>query len=368
MRVIVIGAGMFGASTAYQLARNGVAVTIIDHAHPGKATMAGAGIVCPWATRIEDPDWYDMYAAGGRFYDELISGLNAAGETDLGYRKVGALVTATDAAEFKAAGERITRRVATAPEAGDVRLLSNQEAREKFPALREGLEAYFIPGGARVDARLLSAAMVRAAVALGAEFRNDYATLEFEGGRVRCRDGAGQIVPGDEIVVAGGAWASQILEPLGIAHPVKPQKGQIIHLRLAGVATANWPVLLPMTSHYMLTFDDSRVVVGATREDDSGFDYRVTAAGQAEVLAAGMDIAPGLINAEIIETRIGFRPAGPSVKPIFGRVPGIEGLSVGNGLGAGGISIGPYAGKLLADIVEGKPSELPVSAYAPQRA
>nr|WP_314257289.1 FAD-dependent oxidoreductase [uncultured Devosia sp.] len=368
MRVIVIGAGMFGASTAYQLARNGVEVTIIDHAHPGKATMAGAGIVCPWATRIEDAEWYDMYAAGARFYDELIGSLHAAGETDLGYRKVGALVTATDESEFKAAGERITRRVASAPEAGDVQLLSNAEAKARFPVLRDGLEAYFIPGGARVDARLLSAAMVRAAVTLGAEYRNDYATLEIVDGRVRCRDGAGQIVPGDEIVVAGGAWASQILGPVGIVHPVKPQKGQIIHLRLAGVVTGHWPVLLPMSSHYMLTFDDSRVVVGATREDDSGFDYRVTAVGQAEVLAAGMAIAPGLVDAEIIETRIGFRPAGPSIKPIFGRVPGVEGLSVGNGLGAGGISIGPYAGKLLADIVQGKATELPVDAYAPQRA
>lgn len=367
MRVIVIGGGMFGASTAYQLARSGVDVTIVDHVHPGKATMAGAGIVCPWATRIEDPAWYEMYAAGGRFYTDLIADLTAAGEGELGYRKVGALVTSIDPAEFKAAGERIARRVKTAPEAGDVQLLTPAQAQTKFPVLRDDVEAYFIPGGARVDARLLSAAMIRAAVALGATYVNDYVTLDIEAGRVRCRDGRGQCIAADEVVVAAGAWASQILEPLGIAHPVKPQKGQIIHLRLAGVATALWPVLLPMTSHYLLTFDDSRVVVGATREDESGFDYRVTAAGQAEVLAAGMAIAPGLVNAEIIETRIGFRPAGPTVKPIFGRVPGVEGLSVGNGLGAGGISIGPYAGKLLADIVRGVTPELDVSAYAPQR-
>lgn len=367
MRVIVIGGGMFGASTAYQLARSGVDVTIVDHVHPGKATLAGAGIVCPWATRMEDPAWYDMYAAGGRFYTDLIADLTVAGEGELGYRKVGALVTSTDPEELKAAGERIARRVKNAPEAGDVQLLTPAQAQAKFPVLRDGLEAYFIPGGARVDARLLSAAMIRAAVALGATYINDYVTLDIEAGRVRCRDGRGQIMAADEVIVAAGAWASQILEPLGIAHPVKPQKGQILHLRLAGVATALWPVLLPMTSHYMLTFDDSRVVVGATREDESGFDYRVTAAGQAEVLEAAMAIAPGLVNAEIIETRIGFRPAGPTVKPIFGRVPGVDGLSVGNGLGAGGISIGPYAGKLLADIVRGVTPEIDVTAYAPQR-
>ncbi|WP_367713262.1 NAD(P)/FAD-dependent oxidoreductase [Ketogulonicigenium vulgare] len=79
-----------------------------------------------------------------------------------------------------------------------------------------------------------------------------------------------------------------------------------------------------------------------------------------------MAIAPGLAHAEIIETRIGFRPAGPTIKPIFGRVPGAPGLSLANGLGAGGISIGPFAGKLLADVLTGKQTEVPVAPYAPQ--
>jgi len=357
---------MFGASTAVQLARRGVRTTVFDFAHPGKATLAGAGIVCPWATQIDDPEWYAMYAAGARFYDRLISDLSAAGETDLGYRKVGALIVSQNPADFDAAGERLTRRVASAPEAGELRRLSSAEARARFPVLRDGLDAWFVPGGARVDARLLAAAMLRQAQAHGAEVHRDYVTLERRGDGVVVRDGAGRLHETDEIVVAGGAWAAQILTPLGISHPVKPQKGQIVHLRLAGAATANWPVLLPMTSHYLLAFDDSRVVVGATREDDSGFDYRVTASGQASVLQAGIEICPGLAAAEIIETRIGFRPAGPDVRPIFGRIPGVAGLSVANGLGAGGISIGPFAGKLMADILTGDASEVPVTPYAPR--
>lgn len=365
MRVLVIGAGMFGASTAWDLAQRGVQVEIVDHGHPGKATMAGAGIVCPWATRIEEPEWYEVYAAGARFYDGLIAGLAAAGASDLGYGKVGALVVAQDRAEFDRAGERIAARVKSAPEAGDVRRISAREAQSLFPVLREGLDAWHLPGAARVDARLLSAAMVRAAVARGARYRNDYVTLRRDKGRVRAYDGTGTEIAADEIVVTAGAWASQILTPVAVPHPVKPQKGQIIHLRLPGVATAKWPVLLPMTSHYMLAFDDSRVVVGATREDDSGFDYRVTATGQFEVLGAGLAIAPGLAGAEVIETRIGFRPAGPTIRPILGPVPGIEGLWIGNGLGAGGISIGPFAGHCLATLLTGGTPELPVSRFAP---
>ncbi|WP_269932881.1 NAD(P)/FAD-dependent oxidoreductase [Aminobacter sp. HY435] len=365
MRVLIIGAGILGASTAYHLAQQGIDVEIVDEEHQGKATMAGAGIVCPWATKVEEPEWYRLYAAGARYYDELIEGLMSRGETALGYAKVGALVVADDKAEFAAAEERILRRLKDAPEAGDIRRLTPAQAREMFPPLRDDLEAIFIPGGSRVDARLLAAAMVRAAVAMGATSRSDHVTLSMQDGRAICHDSNGKRIEADEIVVTAGAWASQILNPLGMVHPVAPQKGQIVHLRLPGVATAKWPSLLPMGSHYMLAFDDSRVVIGATREDNSGFDYRVTAAGELEVLAAGLAIAPGLASATHIETRIGFRPAGPNYRPILGRAPNMQGLLIGNGLGAAGLTIGPFAGRCLADLVTGKPTELPLTSYAP---
>jgi len=366
MRVLIIGAGILGSSAAYHLAAQGIEVEIVDEAHQGKATMAGAGIVCPWATKVEEPEWYQLYAAGARFYDGLISGLKAKGEADVGYGKVGALVVAEDRIEFEAAAERISRRIKDAPEAGDVRHLMPAEARALFPPLREDFDAIHIPGAARVDARLLSAAMVRAAVSFGAIFRSDYVTLDMDGERARCLDSSGLEIRADQIIVTAGAWASQILRPLGLYHPVVPQKGQIVHLRLPGVATANWPVVLPMSSHYMLSFDDSRVVIGATREDNAGFDYRVTAAGELEVLSAGLKIAPGLANATLIETRIGFRPAGETMNPILGRVPGFANLTIGNGLGAGGLTIGPFAGSQLAMIATDKATDFPLEQYAPK--
>lgn len=365
MRALIIGAGILGASAAYHLARKGVEVEIVDEAHQGKATMAGAGIVCPWATKADEPEWYRMYAAGARYYDELVTGLRERGETQLGYGKVGALVVAEDPVELDAAEERVMRRIEDAPEAGAARRVTASEARALFPPLREDLEAIHIPGGARVDARLLAAAMVRAAVALGARYRNDHVTLEIAEGRVRCRDSGGEIIPADEIVVTAGAWAAQILRPLGLDHPVQPQKGQIVHLGLPGVDTSRWPVLLPMSSHYMLAFDDSRVVIGATREDNSGFDYRLTAGGQYEVLKAGLTIAPGLANATHIETRIGFRPAAGTIRPILGRAPGIDGLVIGNGLGASGLTVGPFAGMLLAQVASGETTAVSLDRYAP---
>jgi D-amino-acid dehydrogenase len=365
MRVLIVGAGILGASTAYHLARKGIDVEIIDEGHQGKATLAGAGIVSPWATAVEEPDWYGLYAAGARYYGELIPGLTELGETNLGYGKVGALVVAEESRALDEAEARILRRVRDAPEAGDVCRVTPAEARGLFPPLREGVEAVFIPGGARVDARLLSAAMLRAAVSMGARLRSDHVSLRLDGGRAVCVGSGGNRIAADEVVVTAGAWAAQILDPLGLRHPVAPQKGQIVHLRLPGVATAKWPCLLPMGSHYMLAFDDSRVVIGATREDNSGFDYRVTAAGEHEVLGAGLAIAPGLANATHIETRIGFRPAASTIRPILGRVPGIDGLTVGNGLGASGLTIGPFAGKCLAELVTDGAAPVALDAFAP---
>ncbi len=365
MKVTVIGAGILGASTAYHLAMDGHDVTIVDQEHQGKATLAGAGIVCPWATKVEEPEWYQMYAAGAKYYEQLIADLSDRGETYVGYRKVGAVVVADDPAEFAGAGERLARRTADAPESGGMEEISEAKAQEYFPPINKKYKAFYVPGAARVNARELAPAMVRAAVALGAKFYNDLVTLQLEGKRIKAYDGRGQEIASDQVIVTAGAWASQILRPLGLDHPVKPQRGQILHFGLQGVDTSRWSVLLPMASHYLVAFDDSRVVVGATRENDKGFDYRVTTEGQHEVLTAALHHAPGLADASILETRVGFRPAPPGFNPILGPAPNIDGLIIGNGLGAAGLTIGPFAGRQLARIATGKSAEVPLDAYLP---
>jgi D-amino-acid dehydrogenase len=90
----------------------------------------------------------------------------------------------------------------------------------------------------------------------------------------------------DVVVVAAGAWANSVLEPLCYQIAVEPQRGQIVHLQVEGSDTAGWPSVLPVAGHYIVPFDGGRVVVGATRETGSGFDARITAAGVGEVLNA----------------------------------------------------------------------------------
>ena len=366
MRVAIIGAGILGASAAYHLALAGAEVVVADAAHPGRATAAGAGIVSPWSSGRTDAGWRRIAEAGARYYPRLIDRLAADGETETGYRRVGALSVAAEDAELDALEAAIRPRQQAAPEAGELTRLSPAEARALFPPLHPALGGVFLSGGARVDGRLLTAALRRAAERHGVHFVAGEAGLLTGADRVTGIRLAGESIAADCVIAAAGAWAPELLRPLGLALPVAPQRGQITHLRLEGTATEAWPVVLPQSSHYLLAFGDSRIVVGATRETGSGFDHRVTAAGQTEVLNEALAVAPGLGRATLLETRIGFRPAGPDLQPLLGRA-GTEGLIIGNGLGPSGLTIGPFAGQVLAQLALGEAPAIDLADYAPLR-
>ena len=368
IRVVVVGAGVLGASTAFHLAvAGGAKVVLIDQAHAGRATAAGAGIVCPWASAAEDADWHRIAQAGARYYPTLVQLLAECGESELGYRRVGALCVTAEQRELNYIEQVLRTRRAEAPEMGEVSRLSPEQARRLFPPLREDFAAMHISGGARVDGRLLEAALRRGMERRGGQFQTGMAELLAEAGRVTGVRVDTGMVPADRVVVAAGAWAPVLLAPLGLALAVAPQRGQITHLRMEGVETGSWPVVLPPGSHYLLAFDAGRVVVGATREAGAGFDFRVTAAGQAEVLNQALAIAPGLAPATLIETRVGFRPIGPDNRPMLGQAAALDGLVIGNGLGPSGLTIGPYAGRLLAQVALGTAPEMDLSPYDPER-
>jgi len=297
MRVAVIGGGVLGASTALHLARAGSDVVLVDAAHDGRATAAGAGIVCPWVSGADDGPFYRIYAAGAHYYPELVALVGACGERDLGYARVGGLCVSHDAVELDFITDHVRARAANEPEAGEVRRLSATEARAMFPPLRAGLGGVLVTGGARVDGRRLTAALLRVARDFGADLRDGLTELAISDRHVVGVRVDGETLTADAVVVTAGAWAPALLRPLGIALPVAPMRGQIVHLRLPNIDTAAWPVVLPQSAHYLLAFEDSRVVAGATREAGAGFDYRVTAAGQAEVLQEALHVAPGLAAA-----------------------------------------------------------------------
>jgi D-amino-acid dehydrogenase len=239
-----------------------------------------------------------------------------------------------------------------------------EQARPWFPPLAEGLGGIHISGGARVDGRLLCSGLLAGVVRLGGNVVDGTVSLELHGERVGVIVD-GRQTPANAIVVAGGAWSRALLGPVGVPVDVEPQRGQIVHLRLEGVDTSGWPSISPLADHYMVAFDDSRLVVGATRETGSGFDPRTTAAGQHHVLTNALALAPGLRDATLIETRVGLRPMAPDGMPIVGRFDGLDGLYVASGYGAIGLTIAPFCGHALSKTILSGDRAAVLEAFAP---
>ncbi|MEV1242999.1 FAD-dependent oxidoreductase [Nonomuraea sp. NPDC049750] len=380
MRVAVIGSGIVGAAAAWHLSGRGVSVTVVDGAFSGRATDAGAGIVCPWVDHPDDDAWYRLAREGARRYPDLVSAL---GE-DIGYARVGALLVATDPVELEPIRALLLRRHPEAPEMGDITDVAAPSA--LFPPLRDGLSAIHVPGAARVDGRAVRDALLRAAIHQGADLRTGTATLTPDGGvllrttpdgdplrrtttgapgpepSAQARVGeAGVRVEADVVIVAAGAWSGEVCRGLGVEIPVSPRRGQIVHAAVDGVDTTSWPIVLPRSGPYLLGFPGSRLVVGATVED-AGFSPYVTIGGIHEVLAAGLRLAPGLDGARVVETRVGLRPVYAAGTALIDRLT--DRVVVATGLGAYGLTAGPFTGQIAAALALGESPPIDINPYA----
>ncbi|OAX48983.1 NAD(P)/FAD-dependent oxidoreductase [Paenibacillus sp. AD87] len=364
-KVIVVGSGILGASTAYQLAKRGAEVLIIDRKDRGQATDAAAGIICPWLSQRRNQDWYQLAKAGARFYPGLIEELKSEGETETGYAQVGALSIHTEVEKINKMQERAHLRKEVAPEIADITRLDAKETHERFPLLEENFQSVYISGAARIDGRALRDALIRSAQRNGAVLINGDATLQYESDRVTGVVVDGKVISADEVIVCAGAWANELLKPLGIDFKVDYQKAQIMHLQVHDrEETGNWPVVMPPSDQYLLAFDQQKIVIGATHENDiEGYDIRVTAGGMQEILNKGLELAPGLADSTFQEVRVGFRPFTPGFLPVMGAVPGWNGLITANGLGASGLTMGPFIGSQLAKLALGMKLDIDIQPY-----
>ncbi|MWV42770.1 FAD-dependent oxidoreductase [Paenibacillus sp. HJL G12] len=364
-KFIVIGSGILGASTAYQLAKMGSDVIVIDRKDQGQATDAAAGIICPWISQRRNQAWYRLAKTGARFYPDLIEELKSEGETETGYAQVGALSIHQDLEKISKMEERAHLRMEEAPEMGGVTRLNEQETHEQFPLLAEGYHSVRISGAARVDGRALRDALIRSAQRKGAILITGDATLKYESNRVTGVTVGEKNYAADKTIVCAGAWAGQLLQPLGIEFKVSFQKAQIMHVQVHDREdTGSWPVIIPPSDQYLLAFNHQKIVIGATHENEiDGYDTRITAGGMQEILNKGLALAPELADSTFQETRVGFRPFTPGFLPVIGAIPGWDGLITANGLGASGLTVGPFMGSQLAKMALGTDMDIDVDDY-----
>jgi len=371
--VVVIGGGVLGLSTAYHLVREGARVTLVDRDDVGRATAAGAGILSAQTTASYTGPLYDLAIKASRHYPVLIELLAADDAGDTGFAVCPLLLVAADEAEeepFEQARATLFERQARdgVPAPGELCDITPADARALFPPLAAARRVLLHRTSGRVDGRLLAHALRHGGERRGLMVRHGSATrLLVERGRAAGVTVDGEALRAPHVVVAAGAWSAALTEPLGVRLPVAPQRGQIAHFRMRDQDTAAWPIISGFRRHYIVSWPGGRVVAGATRETGSGFEPVLTAGGVGETLSEALRVAPGLAGAEIQEFRVGLRPLSEDGAPLLGRIPDVDGVYLATGHGGGGLQLGPFSGKLVADVILGRALDVSLEAFGVSR-
>src|ERR1700736_4718533 len=182
MRVVVVGAGIAGASAAFHLTQLGAEVYVVDSNVPGRATLAGAGIVCPWLSHNQDPRYETLAFAAVRYYPELATGLADSGENGVDYDMVGGLVVGHSSEQLDAVLRRLQKHLEQGiKEVGEVRLLDPGGPMELFPYLNAELAVVYLSGAARVSGESFRLGLLNAARKGGARELSGAAALRCSG-------------------------------------------------------------------------------------------------------------------------------------------------------------------------------------------
>jgi glycine oxidase len=311
--IVVVGAGIVGCAVAYELARRGASVELVDMRTAGLgATQASAGVLAPYLEPREGP-LLDLLVRSLDFYEQLVADVARDSGHQFLYKRNGTLEVATDdhrLGQLQATAALLGRRGV----AGD--LLDAAGARAAEPHLsNDVLGGLLIPSQGIVAAAHFTAALAAAARRHGAQI--------VEHGSVRRirSDGSGVAVDtergslsADRVVLAAGAWSGSIeIEGVTARVPVRPVRGQLLHLKWEGAPLKR--VVICSDRCYLVPWDDGTVLVGATVED-AGFDERATAAAVHDLLGAACDIVPQGWTAAFVTTRVGLRPASGDDLPV----------------------------------------------------
>lgn len=359
----VVGGGLLGSAVAYQLARHARTVLLIDRDDPGRATSAGAGILAPHTNPRLEAEILAFALAAARYYPQLADELRAHGIPEIGYGRARVLVVAGRADDLDRFAEIRDQLLGLHPDV--VRDVNAAEAVALCPPITAPAAALLSAEGARVDGRLLNAALLAAGRRRGvSELTADVVAIQAHPDRAEIVLGSGQTRSARSVVIAAGAWTAGLVAGLGVNLPVVPQRGQIVHLQVDRADTGSWAIVEGLRGHYLLPWPGGRIVAGATRESGAGFEPLLTAGGCLEVVQEALRLAPSLRSARIREWRVGLRPLSQLARPIVGRLPGSDVIAVATGHGADGLLLGPYSARLLADSLLSGRSEPRLAQFA----
>ena len=356
--IVIVGGGVIGCAIAFELAGRGHQVTVIDRGQPGHAaTWAAAGMLSPLGESPPGSTFAALASSSLSAYPNFLTEIGNQTAIEVEFSAPGKLEVAFDDAE--AARLRKLGGVHGIP------YLPPAEAR----ALEAGLSrkitgAIHFVADALVDPRALGHALWHACETRGVSFRigETVQALRRIGNSVGGIVSDAGVVDASMVVVAAGAW-SRAIEGLPAALPITPVRGQMIALRSAELPFRR---LLQSERCYLIPRSKGRVLVGATVER-VGFDPRTTASGLEGLLAAAIELVPGLADAELAEYWTGFRPGTPDDLPVLGADSKVSGLYYATGHYRNGILLAPITAQLTADLIERRQTSHPLHEFRIER-
>lgn len=362
--VIVVGAGIVGCTVAYELARSGAAVRVIETRTPGQgATRASAGILAP---HIEGHNSAALHSLGKRsldLYDGFMTRLSEDSGRDVFYRRNGTFEIAfsdADVARLNGlssalAAEGIEARWIAPGGFGALEPLAASTARG----------ALLIPTHGFVGVTSLTLAAAAAAEKLGATFSVATGAIRIcaaSGGRVGVQTPL-TMLEADRVVLAAGSWSPAITVDGADPIPVKPIRGQLIQLQTepGSISRVIWG-----PDGYLVPWPDGSVLVGSTVED-VGFDESHTPEAVEHLRAAAVSLVPSLAGAEMTGVRTGLRPKGPDEVPILGASAAVPGLIYATAHYRNGVLLTPLTMQLVRDVVFDRPADPALRDLDPAR-
>jgi glycine oxidase len=352
--VLVLGGGLMGLAIAHQLARKGIAVTVLSRRRSEAAGFVAAGMLAPHAEGLSGPLLQLGQLSLGRV-PSWVAQIEADSGLPCGLRSTGIVVP------FRSDKERDLYPTAAFGEP-----LDREQLEQELPGLAPEWSAglLFSQDGQIDNRRQLMRALESACVDRGVQFQEGVEVQELlqnhgqlKGVRTRDLEGTLSTLSCSQAMLCSGAWSAQLLPEL----QVFPVKGQMLSLQTPRGALRR-VIFGPGT--YFVPREDGLVVVGATSERNAGFNEGLTPQGQTTLQQGIAALLPEASNWPPMERWWGFRPCTPDEGPLLGESP-IAGLWLACGHHRNGVLMAGATAELIADLASGSAPRKDLAALLP---
>jgi glycine/D-amino acid oxidase-like deaminating enzyme len=361
--VIVVGAGIVGASVAEALALEGHRVTVVDRGSPGGgATAAGMGHI---VVMDDSEPQIALTAYSQKLWDDRSPSPPAAGERLV----CGTLWVAADDEEMA----EVDRKCAFYNDRGvEAEVLDAAGLKRAEPNLRDSLAGGLrVPGDSVIYPPPIAASMLDTVRRCGGDVRLGKAVLSISGNEVRLADATW--LTADYIVNAAGAQAIDLTP----GFEMKPRKGHLVITdRYPGFVRHQLVELGYLKSAHKSSGDSvafnvqprptGQLLIGSSRQygDDSReIDYDILS----RMLKRALEYMPGLTSLSTLRVWTGIRAATPDKLPLIGPHPDDPHLLMATGHEGLGITTSLGTARLIADRLAGRTPEIDATPYLPSR-